>query len=267
MDEKRVKAYLNLLCDAFDIHVVKFMHLGRDRWPSFLERHNSVILEAIEQLPNSKEAHMLRMRLGVSEPPQTLVQLAEASDLTPARVGQIIRDAGNHLRQISSFGLIAKELMELGYNTSYLKEASEIYETALKLSNPEYFSKFELSGRGRFLFDHSAGCSSDALCATCEARHLLRKHGIEEDFFKLHEKWHSPEFLEMDPLLVWPVWSLRTRNCLTFHNIRTVRMLVESTEDDMLRIQNFGRKSLAEVKTSLQQYGLDFRKSNLSFRM
>ncbi len=50
--------------------------------------------------------------------------------------------------------------------------------------------------------------------------------------------------------------SERSVNCLKSADIRTIGDLVSKTEGDMLRIKNFGRKSLDEIKEALQKIGL-----------
>mgnify|MGYP006279493599 CR=1 FL=1 len=61
-------------------------------------------------------------------------------------------------------------------------------------------------------------------------------------------------------LLLKPVDNLeltvRTYNCLKAESIFTVGELVQRTELELLRMPNFGKKSLSEVKEVLQSYGL-----------
>ncbi len=52
--------------------------------------------------------------------------------------------------------------------------------------------------------------------------------------------------------------SVRSRNSLQKENIQTVRDLVQRTEDQMLNIENFGRKSLQEISDFLSEQGLRF---------
>lgn len=52
--------------------------------------------------------------------------------------------------------------------------------------------------------------------------------------------------------------SVRATNCLRSANIATVGELVQRTETDMLKTKNFGRKSLDEIKKTLNDMGLDF---------
>ncbi len=51
-------------------------------------------------------------------------------------------------------------------------------------------------------------------------------------------------------------FSVRTQNCLRGRKIRFVGDLVQRTEIDLLKINNFGRISLEEVKAELHQHGL-----------
>ena len=53
--------------------------------------------------------------------------------------------------------------------------------------------------------------------------------------------------------------SHRTLNCLAFENIRTVNDLVNKTYVDLLKMHNFGRKSLKEVREALKDRGLKLK--------
>lgn len=50
--------------------------------------------------------------------------------------------------------------------------------------------------------------------------------------------------------------SVRGHNCLINANIKRIIDLVNLTEDECLKIKNFGRKSLNEVKESMKAFGL-----------
>ena len=52
--------------------------------------------------------------------------------------------------------------------------------------------------------------------------------------------------------------SGRTANCLEAADIITIRDLVTRSEPEMLKLRNFGSKSLDEVKTILDEMGLSF---------
>ena len=50
--------------------------------------------------------------------------------------------------------------------------------------------------------------------------------------------------------------SVRAANCLNNANITTVGELAQKSEADMLKYRNFGKKSLNEIKTKMQELGL-----------
>ncbi len=50
--------------------------------------------------------------------------------------------------------------------------------------------------------------------------------------------------------------SVRASNCLNQSRIKTIRELVAITEDNMMNMKNFGKKSADELKQKLHQYGL-----------
>lgn len=52
--------------------------------------------------------------------------------------------------------------------------------------------------------------------------------------------------------------SVRAHNCLMHANIKRIVDLVNLSEDEGLRIKNFGRKSLTEVKECMKAFGLSF---------
>lgn len=52
--------------------------------------------------------------------------------------------------------------------------------------------------------------------------------------------------------------SVRSRNSLQKENIRTLGDLVQRSEDEMLGIENFGKKSLKEISDFLEEHGLRF---------
>lgn len=52
--------------------------------------------------------------------------------------------------------------------------------------------------------------------------------------------------------------SVRSRNSLQKENIRTLGDLIQKTEDEMLKIENFGRKSLQEIEDFLGEHSLRF---------
>ncbi|MDI9486110.1 MAG: DNA-directed RNA polymerase subunit alpha [Bacillota bacterium] len=56
--------------------------------------------------------------------------------------------------------------------------------------------------------------------------------------------------------------SVRSYNCLKRAGINTVDELIRKTEEDMMKVRNLGKKSLAEIKEKLGELGLALRKSD-----
>lgn len=50
--------------------------------------------------------------------------------------------------------------------------------------------------------------------------------------------------------------SVRAKNCLDSENVQTLRDLVQMTEPELLKVRNFGKTSLKEVKNKLSALGL-----------
>ncbi len=56
--------------------------------------------------------------------------------------------------------------------------------------------------------------------------------------------------------------SVRSLNCLKRAGVRTVGDLVQYNEEDVMKLKNFGQRSLDEIKNKLVEYGLGLRPSN-----
>lgn len=56
--------------------------------------------------------------------------------------------------------------------------------------------------------------------------------------------------------------SVRSYNCLKRAGINSVDELIKKTEEDLMKVRNLGKKSLAEIKEKLGELGLSLRKSD-----
>ena len=57
-------------------------------------------------------------------------------------------------------------------------------------------------------------------------------------------------------------FSVRSFNCLKRAGINTVEDLINTSEEDMMKVRNLGRKSLEEVIGKLEAMGLSLAKSD-----
>ena len=104
----------------------------------------------------------------------------------------------------------------------------------------------------------------DALCFSSK---ILKDHlqlfiKLEEELEMAEEEVIDQETLRIRNLLKTRVdeleLSVRSSNCLRAANIQTLEDLVQKTEAEMLKYRNFGRKSLTELNTILNELGLSF---------
>ena len=56
--------------------------------------------------------------------------------------------------------------------------------------------------------------------------------------------------------------SVRSYNCLKRASINTVEQLTEHSEQDMMKVRNFGQISLTEVRNKLEELGLSLKPSD-----
>lgn len=89
-------------------------------------------------------------------------------------------------------------------------------------------------------------------------------HGAAEFEGEAETLGGEPEMKAPDARIEELDFSVRTYNCLKKANILTIGELVRITEQDLLGIRNFGRKSLTEVKEKLAQLGLSLKSSGLT---
>ena len=78
--------------------------------------------------------------------------------------------------------------------------------------------------------------------------------------------WIKDKLGDRDPLDIGVEeleFSVRALNCFKNEGIRTVRDLVVLTEAELLRVPNFGRRTLREVKEILAVFDLKLRDSVL----
>jgi DNA-directed RNA polymerase subunit alpha len=75
---------------------------------------------------------------------------------------------------------------------------------------------------------------------------------VEEEEEEIEEKFNENLFKPVSELEL----SVRSANCLKNANITLIGELVQKSEGEMLKTKNFGRKSLNEIKTIMEEMGL-----------
>ena len=81
---------------------------------------------------------------------------------------------------------------------------------------------------------------------------------LERAYERLREKGMTDK-QDLTTKVVDLEFTVRTDNCLRVENIITLEDLVKCTYHDLLKIPNFGRKSLKEVRETLKARGLKLK--------
>ncbi|MDI3472114.1 MAG: DNA-directed polymerase subunit alpha [Thermotogaceae bacterium] len=89
-------------------------------------------------------------------------------------------------------------------------------------------------------------------------------YGFEEEIEEIEDYEEELDEKIDEEIFLKPIeeleLSVRSLNCLKRDKIETIGDLLNRTEDELLRIRNFGKKSLDEVKEKLQEkFGLTLR--------
>ena len=97
------------------------------------------------------------------------------------------------------------------------------------------------------------------------------KIGKKENEKIYKEKKYNEEYLRMRTLLKSKLsemnLSVRTKNCLKSASIKTIADLVCCTRINMLKMRNFGKKSLEELETQMKEKGLSFGMDISNFKL
>ncbi|MCC8461412.1 MAG: DNA-directed RNA polymerase subunit alpha [Candidatus Megaira endosymbiont of Carteria cerasiformis] len=106
------------------------------------------------------------------------------------------------------------------------------------------------------------GSITPEMAIALSARILQDQLDLFVTFEEEEEKAEVSRELEFNPVLLKKVshleLSVRSQNCLQNDNIVYIGDLVIKTEAEMLKTQNFGRKSLNEIKEILSKFNLKF---------
>lgn len=123
------------------------------------------------------------------------------------------------------------EKTRVGFSTDYDKLILEVHTDGS--INPED----AIAQGAKILKDHLQ------IFINFEEKEELEVDEVDEDKLKMAQNLtRSVEELEL---------SVRSANCLKNADIKTIRDLVQKTEQEMLKTRNFGRKSLNEIKEIL----------------
>jgi DNA-directed RNA polymerase subunit alpha len=144
------------------------------------------------------------------------------------------------------------------------EEAAIDYYKQIASTSPAYISAlinlavlYEDAGE----FDKASRCIDKVLEShPNHQRAILFKKDIESSKTMLYDEEKEKKKTYRDQILETPIsdfeLSVRSRNCLTRMNIRTLGDLLRTTEAELLSYKNFGETSLREIKSILESKGL-----------
>jgi DNA-directed RNA polymerase alpha subunit len=93
----------------------------------------------------------------------------------------------------------------------------------------------------------------------CDCGHDFEYVRADSEYGRIID--HYKYYMLSRPLDIDMDMRVRSYICLTRAGIKTVRDVTECTEQRLLSIHNFGRKSLADVKSFLSCYGFKLKDS------
>ncbi len=150
-------------------------------------------------------------------------------------------------------------------NTIYLDSLfSPVTKVSYRVENTRVGQKTDYD---RLIMELNTDGSITPEDALSYAAKLLKDHlqlfiHMDEEVMVEEELEEDEEVLRVRNLLKTRVdeleLSVRSSNCLRAANIQTLEDLVTKTESEMLKYRNFGRKSLNEISTLLEQMNLSF---------
>jgi DNA-directed RNA polymerase subunit alpha len=227
----------------------------------------------------------LRLKLNGDEPKTLVLETSKKGSLSAKDIktnGEIeVLDPDHHLAKITEDVKFRMEI-DLGIGRSYVSSEqnkkpdaplgtifldsmfSPVQKVNFTVENTRVGQRTDYD---RLILDIWTDGSLTPEDALCFASKILKDHfqlfiKLEEELEMAEEEEVDEETLKVRNLLKTRVdeleLSVRSSNCLRAANIQTLEDLAQKTEAEMLKYRNFGRKSLTELNTILNELGLSF---------
>ena len=141
-------------------------------------------------------------------------------------------------------------VLKSNFTVEDTREGSEINRNALTL---------EVWTDGSIMANEAVSMSAKILIEHFELFLDLSENAKNGESF-MAEKGNSAKEKVLDMTIEELDLSVRSFNCLKRAGINTVEDLINKSDEDMMKVRNLGRKSLAEVIAKLDSFGFTLRK-------
>lgn len=267
--------------------------MGRD-WPSDVPPPDELVWAEVDGLP-PRTAKIVSWRHGRWGPPQSLEQIGNEIGVTRERIRQILVKAYRRLGHPSRWKRMWRlaDLQPRPRQTTEVPSPAPSDQRVddrpdLRFITASLVTELVEAAGGRFSAARIAWIlvgSEGPMTRRFVTEHQIVPYGALRhlDFKKVRE--HVVKVAEGSPRLIvqgasqeitvlgmWPSRSdgpllkarpildlalpARAHNALLRANIRTIGALVGKTDDELVRLRNFGRSSLADVRARLGELGL-----------
>lgn len=246
MTKQTQNPFMSLLAEVFEFSELE-LGMVTDQIEQLGDEVRPAFNAALQRLTPRQE-RVLRLLHGFGCEPMSMAAIARQWHVSHGRIRTLRNKAHKRMREVAVRGLLARNLIELGVESVAFSEATE------KLLKFEEVERQDLSSVRLFGRDHSVHCTPKNPCPTCQVRALLADFGLLGEFDELFRDWYEPATAGVLRISACE-FSPRTVNALQNVGIETWPELFAKSEAELLRTQNFGRRSLNEVKEFARRNG------------
>lgn len=260
---------------ALHVKEVMILHGIAPEFPQYKVEFLHQVIDTVLFTLTEKERKVIQMRFGLGGYTQmTLEECRVPFKVTRERVRQTESRALRKLKHPSRGRALRSVVLKVMSEQEFKEMQDDFKFTKLFLSSqaPGIFSDLSSEIVEKFRGLCGENCSAWDIISHSEPSRILSSKRLEQwvEAMTAYDPSNKTKFVHYVPTVVeasvpdnllvsireldFP--SVRTGNSLWWDDIRIVGKLVQKTEAGLLRVPNFGRKSLNEVKNKLATMGL-----------
>jgi hypothetical protein len=231
------------------------------------EEDRNAIQLAIDSLEKKTGGERMRFIIhqsfGFKNKSKTLAEIGRILEppVTGSRVRELRRKAERYISEMPAIRPVIEKITLAGIEGYHYR-----VEITLSLPTPAQLESLRVSGSmpataaqkfsGTFLTDCFPECIKEKPCPTCRARTFLLERGILAEVVDFAKEWQDGPSDDWSSVLVSSLdFSVRTSNSMKYGGIKTLGQLCKQKKYELLRLPNFGRKSLNEIEEFLKSIG------------